>query len=232
MTHCSLWCFQSNSSFLESAVYQHWHELVWAVGASCPKRGIRKDMDKSLHRYDCLQGIRFFSKSLHMGNTNYINQQALFTRKPLQSLQVSPDLTLSSSFQWTQNFQTGHGQASRKLTMAKLIWAAILTFLRTCCPLMPISATDQYHSRLKEAKKGKSNYCKTETGNRTIIKNSIEAYQTVSKSFSKHPQQLNFSFIAFPQEIQFHDMENSYCKMPRDTDTNTFQRLTSKGLKP
>ncbi len=189
-------------------------------------------MDKSLHRYHCLQRIQFFSKSLHMGNTNYINQQALFTRKPLQSLRVSPDLTLSSSCQWTQNFQTGHGQASSKLTMAKLIWFTILTFLRTHCPLMPISATDQYHIRLKEAKKGKSNYCKTETGNRTIIKNSIEAYQTVSKSFSKHPEQLNFSFIAFPQEIQFHDMENSYCKMPRDPNTNTFQRLTSKGLKP
>jgi hypothetical protein len=97
---------------------------------------------------------------------------------------------------------------------------------------MPISATDQYHSILKEEKKGKSNYCKTETGNRTIIKNRIEVYQTVSKSFSKHPQQLNFSFIAFPQEIQFHDMENSYCKMPRDPNTNTFQSLTSKGFKP
>jgi hypothetical protein len=78
-------------------------------------------MDKSLHGYNCLQGIQFFSKSLHMGNTNYINQQALFTRKPLQSLRVSPDLTLSSSCQWTQNFQTGHGQASSKLTMVKLI---------------------------------------------------------------------------------------------------------------
>lgn len=145
---------------------------------------------------------------------------------------MSPDLTLSSSFQWTQNFQTGHGQASRKLTRAKLIWAAIQTFLRTCCPLMPISATDQYHSRLKEAKKGKSNYCKTETGNRTIIKNRIEVYQTVSKSFSKHPQQLNFPFIAFPQEIQFHDMENSYCKMPRDPNTNFSKDLLPKDSNP